>query len=105
MSNPVTHAFFFGRALAETLSEKLEESLTTALSELGRFDAQQRENLRQFVEEVQIKAEREMSQSNYAETGHSSDGRSEDLQETIDDLRAEIATLKANLKAYRVQIY
>jgi curli biogenesis system outer membrane secretion channel CsgG len=105
MSNPVTHAFFFGRALAETLSEKLEESLTTALSELGRFDAQQRENLRQFVEEVQIKAEREMSQSNYTETGRSSDGRSEDLQETIDDLRAEIATLKANLKAYRVQIY
>jgi curli biogenesis system outer membrane secretion channel CsgG len=105
MSNPVTHAFFFGRALAETLSEKLEESLTTALSELGRFDAQQRENLRQFVEEVQIKAEREMSQSNYTETGHSSDGQSADLQETIDDLRAEIATLKANLKAYRVQIY
>jgi curli biogenesis system outer membrane secretion channel CsgG len=103
MSNPVIHAFFLGRALAETVSEKLEETLTNTLSELGRFDAQQRENLRQFVEEVQIRAEREMAQGNYTSNGNSNAQESADLQETIDDLRAEIATLKSQLKAYRVQ--
>lgn len=57
-NNPVTNAFFFGRALAEVMSEKLEESFTSAMSDLGKFDAEQRENLRQFVEEVQLRAER-----------------------------------------------
>ena len=102
MSNPVIHAFFFGRALAEILSEKLEESATNALSEIGKFDAQQRENLRQFLEEVQIRAEREMSQGDYSSAGASGEA-SEDLQATIDDLRAEIATLKSQLKSYRLQ--
>jgi hypothetical protein len=103
MNNPVIHAFFLGRALAETVSEKLEGTLTNTLSELGRFDAQQRENLRQFVEEVQIRAEREMSQGNYSSKVGSNAQESSSLQETIDDLRAEIATLKSQLKAYRVQ--
>lgn len=102
MSNPVIHAFFFGRALAEILSEKLEESATNALSEIGKFDAQQRENLRQFLEEVQIRAEREMSQGDYSSAGAAGEA-SEDLQATIDDLRAEIATLKSQLKSYRLQ--
>ncbi|MEL7421308.1 MAG: DUF6825 family protein, partial [Cyanobacteria bacterium J06555_3] len=56
--NPVTNAFFFGRALAEVMSEKLEESFTSTMSDLGKFDAEQRENLRQFMEEVQLRAER-----------------------------------------------
>ncbi|EAZ90886.1 DUF6825 family protein [Crocosphaera chwakensis] len=104
MSNPVLHAFFLGRAFAEVLSEKVEESLTEALSELGKFDAEQRENLRQFIEEVQLRAEREATQGNATTTTTTTtadNGSSVDLQETIDDLRAEIARLKAELKNYR----
>ena len=101
MSNPVIHAFFFGRALAEVLNEKLEDTLTNALSELGKFDAEQRENLRQFIAEVQVRAERDTSQGVAATSGADA---SADLQETIDDLRADIARLKTELKAYRQQV-
>ena len=102
MSNPVLHAFFLGRAFAEVLSEKIEDSLTNALSELGKFDAEQREHLRQFIEEVQARAQADVSQGNSV-TSPSGEDSSTDLQETIDDLRAEIARLKAELKNYRAQ--
>ena len=60
MSNPLVHAFFVGRAAAEIVSEKLENAFTDALSELGKFDAEAREQLRQFTEHVTERAEREM---------------------------------------------
>ncbi|MDJ0731346.1 MAG: hypothetical protein QNJ33_15280 [Crocosphaera sp.] len=101
MSNPVLHAFFLGRAFAEVVGEKVEESLTNALSELGKFDAEQRENLRQLIEEVQARAERDVTQGNTSSTTTTDNGSPVDLQETIDDLRAEIARLKAELKNYR----
>ncbi|MGK7939587.1 MAG: DUF6825 family protein [Crocosphaera sp.] len=104
MSNPVLHAFFLGRAFAEVLSEKVEESLTNALSELGKFDAEQREYLRQFIEEVEARAQRDANQDPTSTTTSSTtNGSSVDLQETIDDLRAEIARMKAELKNYRDQ--
>ena len=105
MSNPVLHAFFLGRAFAEVLSEKTEEAFTNALSELGKFDAEQREHLKEFIEEVQARAERDVSQGSTTSTTTptSNNGSSVDLQETIDDLRAEIARLKAELKNYRNQ--
>ncbi|MDJ0583033.1 DUF6825 family protein [Crocosphaera sp.] len=104
MSNPVLHAFFLGRAFAEVVGEKVEESLTNAVSELGKFDAEQRENLRQFIEEVQVRAERDVTQGNTSTTTTTTDnGSPVDLQETIDDLRAEIARMKAELKNYRNQ--
>jgi len=64
-NNPVTNAFFFGRALAEVMSEKLEDSFTSAMSDLGKFDAEQRENLRQFMEEVQQRAEQSVGSTSY----------------------------------------
>jgi len=67
MTNPVIHAFFLGRAIAEVVSEQLEDAFTNALSELGKFDAEQRENLRQFVEEVQMRADRAMEKGVYTE--------------------------------------
>ena len=121
-NNPVTNAFFFGRALAEVMSEKLEESFTNAMSDLGKFDAEQRENLRQFMEEVQLRAEQATASSTTYPTRPSTNtsatsatsGRmpntinidtsstnSEDLQAMLDQLRAEIATLRAELKKYR----
>ena len=105
MSNPVVQAFFVGRALAEVLSEKAEETLSSALSELGKFDAQQRELIREFTQEVMSRAEAQ------AATNNSSSGSSDpeestqrtkpaDLQETIDELRAEIAQLRSELKQF-----
>jgi hypothetical protein len=93
MTNPVTHAFFIGRATAEALTEKLEDSLTDLLSALAKFDAQQRQNLREFVEVVMAKARQNDPTT---ET-------TEDIQELIDNLRAEVAQLKAELQKYRNQ--
>jgi hypothetical protein len=109
MSNPVIHAFFLGRALAEVLGEKIEDSLTNAMSELGKFDAEQRENLRQFIEEVELRAERvAVDNSNTSNTSKpDSDifefdlNNTKDLQTMLDRLRAEIASLRAELKQYR----
>ena len=115
-NNPVTNAFFFGRALAEVMSEKLEESFTNAMSDLGKFDAEQRENLRQIMEEVQLRAERAAGSTATTTTRSSNNGsnstpnpvsidissnNSDDLQAMLDRLRAEIATLRAELKKYR----
>ncbi|MGB5710027.1 MAG: DUF6825 family protein [Waterburya sp.] len=117
-NNPVTNAFFFGRALAEVMSEKLEESFTSAMSDLGKFDAEQRENLRQFVEEVQLRAERAEGSTTYPTSNSNSNSNSankvsstinidtsstnpDDLQAMLDQLRAEIATLRSELKKYR----
>ncbi|HBE19875.1 MAG TPA: hypothetical protein DEG17_19015 [Cyanobacteria bacterium UBA11149] len=102
MSNPVIHAFFVGRAMASSIGELLEDSLTNALSEAGKFDAQQREKLRQFTQQVMERAEKEAAMT----VGESTNGVSftspaVDLQETIDDLRAEIASLRTELQTYR----
>lgn len=100
MTNPVIHAFFLGRAIAEVVSEQLEDAFTNALSELGKFDAEQRENLRQFVEEVQMRADRAMEKG--VHTGTESGGSpSADVQENIDEMRAEIAQLRSELKNQR----
>ena len=103
MSNPVVQAFFFGRALAEVLSEKVEDAFTNIVSEIGKFDAEQREYLRQFTEEVQARAEivAANSQPNVSTSSPSSNSSPADLQEMLDRLRAEIATLKAELNKYR----
>ena len=104
MQNPVLHAFFLGRAFAEVLTEKVEDNLTNALSEWGKFDDEQREHLRQFIVEVQARASREVEQSSTMIATLDGLVSSDDLQETLDKLRAEIASLKAELKNYRETI-
>lgn len=104
MSNPVTRSFFIGRAFAEILGEKVEDAFTNALSEFGKFDAEQREKFRQLAEETMARADREMQEANMEGTATGSRGNSGsagDLQETIDDLRAEIASLRSALNAHR----
>ena len=105
MSNPVLHAFFLGRAFAEVLTEKIEDNVTNALSELGKFDAEQRENLRSFIEEVQAKASQDVTQGNTAIATIDGLVSPADLQETLDKLRAEMASLKSELKNYRESSY
>ena len=104
MSDPLVHAFFVGRAVAEIINEQLENSLTDALSELGKFDAEARERLRQFTEQVVERANREAETSKLGRTTTAivpQGSQPVDLQAMIDELRAEIALLRAELQRYR----
>ncbi|MBE9054352.1 hypothetical protein IQ243_28980 [Nostocales cyanobacterium LEGE 11386] len=104
MSNPLVQAFFVGRAVAEVINERLEVALTDALSDLGKFDAEAREQLRQFTEEVLERANRaaEAANAGQTSTGFGQPGADAvDLQATIDELRAEIALLRNELQRYR----
>ena len=106
MSNPLVHAFFVGRALAEAIGEQVENSVTNAFGELGKFDAEQRERLRQFTTQVleRAKLEEELSMQGRPTTTSSImpvASQPEDLQAVIDDLRAETAELRAELQRYR----
>ncbi|MBD2021827.1 hypothetical protein H6F43_16725 [Leptolyngbya sp. FACHB-36] len=104
MSSPLIHAFFVGRAFAEALYEQAENVLTDTLSEMGKFDAEQRERLRHFTEDVLERANRAEEVATRGRTTTAIvpiENYSGDLQATIDDLRAEIAQLRAELKRYR----
>lgn len=104
MSNPLVHAFFVGRAAAQIVSEKLEDALTDALSELGKFDAEAREQLRQFTEQVMERAKQEEGATDVGRTTTAivpQGSQPTDLQAMIDELRAEIALLRAELQRYR----
>lgn len=102
MSNASVHAFFIGRVLAESISTAVEKTLTNALSEVGKFDAEQREALRKFATDVLEQAAAvEASTVSYGSGDPAATGGSEDLQEMIDNLRAETAQLRAELQKYR----
>lgn len=103
MTKPVLNSFFIGRALAESLNDKLGETLTNTLSELGKINAEQGERLRQFTQEVIDRAARETNNAGGNTTTVSTDGQTVDVQETIDDLRAEIARLRAEIQNHRQQ--
>jgi len=100
MSNPLLQAFFVGRAVAEVINERLEVALTDALSELGKFDAEAKEQLRQFTQEVTERANRAAQAANVGQTTTSGQDAG-DLQANIDELRAEIALLRNELQRYR----
>ncbi|MEG3865893.1 DUF6825 family protein [Microcoleus sp. Z1_B2] len=106
MSKPPVHAFFVGRALAEALYEQLESAATNAFSELGKFDAEQRERLRQFTDRVVERANRASDEAMQTRTGTDrtttiQDIHPADLQATIDELRAEVALVRSELQRYR----
>jgi hypothetical protein len=109
MSDPMLHAFFVGRALAEVVNEQAERLLTDTISMVGKFDAEQRENLRQFTEDVLSRArqsEEEAGTPSAGEYAVNSSGfgtgtNGQDLQATIDTLRAEIAQVRVVLQQYR----
>ncbi len=106
MSKPPVHAFFVGRAVAEALYEQLESAATNAFSEIGKFDAEQRERLRQFTDRVVERANRAADQAMQTRTGTAStttiqDIHPTDLQATIDELRAEVALVRSELQRYR----
>ncbi len=103
MSNPVVQAFFVGRAIAEVLSERTERALTDVLSEWGKLEAEARENLRQFTDEVIERANRaaQAAETGVYTTQYANGEAPGDIQANIDDLRAEMATLRSELQRYR----
>jgi hypothetical protein len=106
MSKPEVNAFFVGRALAQAIGEQVEKTLTQALSDLGKFDAEQRERLHAFMEQVMQRAQQQAAathpSANAAEGDFNFANEAEgDLQATIDELRAEIARVRAELQRYR----
>lgn len=101
MSNPLTEAFIFGKAFAEVVTEKVEYTLTNLLSDLGKFDAETKQRLEEFAREVKARAEAQKHQSDNPTTITVTADSSVDLQELLDELRAEIARLKAELNTYR----
>jgi polyhydroxyalkanoate synthesis regulator phasin len=103
MKKPVLNSFFVGRALAQSLNDKLGETLTYTLSELGKINAEQSEKLRQFTQEVIDRAVRETNNAVGNPTTVSATGQTVDVQETIDELRAEIARLRAEIQRHRHQ--
>ena len=108
MSKPTVDSFFMGRALAEGLYEQIENFFSQTLSEIGKFDAQQREGLRQFTQQVVERASQEAQVSSSSSSSSSTAGnglstKPVDLQETIDELRAEVAQLRSELRKYRNQ--
>lgn len=102
MSDPIKEAFLLGKACAEVVGEKVEDTLTNLLSEIGKFDAETRESLREFAEEVKNRAEASKNDSYSPNRTITVEADSSvDLQELLDELRAEIAHLKAELNNYR----
>ena len=101
MSKPAVNSFFVGRALAEGLYEQLGNSLTNALSELGKFEAEQKEHLRSFTQQVMERATQEVATVVGDRNFPASNSEPVDLQATIDELRAEVAELRSELQQYR----
>lgn len=108
MSNPLVQAFFVGRAVAEVINERMEGAFTDALSELGKLDAELKEQIRSFTSEVMERAERSASATDagggtYTTPAGTGESNSEpmDLQAMIDELRAEIAVLRTELQRHR----
>ena len=97
MSKSPLDAFFIGRATAEAVIDRIEETVTDTISALSKFDAEQREQVRIFVESILEKAEQQKGNV----TTEDSDIAPDELQETIDNLRAEIAQLKSELQQSR----
>jgi uncharacterized protein YicC (UPF0701 family) len=105
MTNPLINAFFLGRATAEVLSEELEHGVTDLLGNIGRFNAEQRDRLQNLTQTIMERADAEastVSQTRSAPGEASANGQS-DIQEVIDELRAEIAQLRSALQTYRQQ--
>ncbi|KEH28936.1 hypothetical protein MtrunA17_Chr4g0007661 [Medicago truncatula] len=57
-SKNVLDAFFLGKALAETLNERIESTLGELLSTVGRLQAEQQKQVQEFQEEVLDRAKK-----------------------------------------------
>ena len=109
MSNPLTRAFFIGRATANLLAERAEGAFADLTSDFGKAAAEWQEQWEQFGEDVLSRAAREeAAATGDADISVSTDSGTfpqtpADLQATLDELRAEVAQLRSELQKYRSQ--
>ncbi|MDX2272266.1 MAG: hypothetical protein NW237_10015 [Cyanobacteriota bacterium] len=101
MSNPVVRAFFIGRATADLLRERMENTLTDLASEFGKTLLEWQEGWQTFAFDVIQRAEQEEALAVGDPTQQPL--KTDDLQATLDDLRAEVAQLRSELRKYRSQ--
>ena len=114
-------AFFVGRAFAEVVNERLGEWAADVFAELGKLEAEIRRAQSEFEEEVMQRAQSEMrasaggsgemSSRYQTDDEEGSDVKSRglriahsgpaDLDEAVDNLRAEIAAARAALQALK----
>ncbi|WP_017327946.1 DUF6825 family protein [Synechococcus sp. PCC 7336] len=110
MSNPLTRAFFLGRATANLLAERAEGTLSDLASDLGKVVAEAQQQWEQFGEDVlarateeEAKAAGDFSRNGFYDSASGFPSKSSDLQATLDELRAEVAQLRSELQTYRSQ--
>lgn len=101
MSNPAVRAFFVGKAVADILRERWENTLTDVAGEVGKVWAELQEGWHTFAEDVIARAEIEAALT--AREIAPPPFETDDLQATLDDLRAEVAQLRSELQKYRSQ--
>lgn len=108
MSNPLTRAFFIGRATANLLAEKAEAVVTDIAGEIGKNFAEAQKQWEEFGQDVAARAAAEEAHAAGDVGGESTSGagtnfstQPSDLQATLDDLRAEVAELRSQLQKYR----
>ncbi|KAL3147919.1 hypothetical protein ABBQ32_002629 [Trebouxia sp. C0010 RCD-2024] len=127
----VLEAFFLGRAFAEAINDRLGAALGDLLSEFGKADAERRQFWKEFEAEVQDRASAALSKatqsSKYTQrqlpenatlprttTGapigpvptrrgqqQTSSASQRLLQESVDDVRAEVAAARSELQRFR----
>ncbi|KAH7619054.1 hypothetical protein Ndes2526B_g06004 [Nannochloris sp. 'desiccata'] len=102
-------AFFIGRALAETVNERLGSVVGDAVAEIGRIEAELRRSIQDFQDEVMFRAQKEMAASAGGDGSSMMGGGSgnkndknrgalvapPDVAECVDNLRAEVASARA----------
>ena len=67
----VLDAFFVGRALAEVVNEKLGTALGEVLSEVAKVDAERRRELKEFQDEVRLRARDQQTKATAASASSS----------------------------------
>jgi hypothetical protein len=118
---PILQAFFIGRALAEIVNERAGAAFENFLAEVGKTTAELAKSLEQLPAQVVARAEKEMSESlqqggNQSSLVSSSGGRTNklsssnkrsnngspelnrDINQAVDDLRAEVAAARASAR-------
>ncbi len=112
--SPLFEAFFYGRAFAQVLNERLGEVATDVLSEAGKFAAEWDDNVASFEQEVQQRAANAQAEAlgqpvtaktallpkNVAgsTTRGSVTPTQQDVGAVVDALRADIAAARAALR-------
>ena len=105
-SSPLLEAFFYGRAFAQVLNERLGEAATDVLAQTGRFAAEWDSTVASFEAEVTQRAATAQAealgqpvpaQPTNASAAPAANATPQDAAALVDELRADIAATRAAL--------